>query len=151
MKVKEVMKTSLITVKPGDTYGDVARLLNAHKISGVLVVDQSGKLVGVVSEKDLFRILYPLYKSYYENPEIYQDSEEREEKVQETLGHRVENFMSRNLVTVSPEMPIMEAGSIMLAKKVHRLPVVAGDRLVGIVTRKDIYSAVINHHLSSKQ
>ena len=147
MKVKEVMITDIITVKKDSTYKEVAMVITDNNISGVLVIDDAGKLIGVVSEKDLFRVLYPYYQSFYENPELYVDLEKREDKINEVYNHPIEKFMTKQLVTISPEAPIMEAGALMLAKKVHRLPVVDKDKLVGLVTRESIYRAVLNHHL----
>jgi len=147
MKVKEVMTTVLITANKEAPYKEVAEKMIARDVSGILIVDDQGLLVGLVSEKDLFRILYPYYQSFYERPEEYKNFEEREEKIKEAFTHPVEKFMAKNLITVSPETPIMEAGATMLAKKIHRLPVVENGKLIGIVTRKDIYHAILNSHL----
>jgi CBS domain-containing protein len=147
MKVKDVMITDIITVKKEATYKEVAVVLTNKNISGVLVVDDAGKLIGVVSEKDLFKVLYPYYQSFYETPEQYLDLERREDKINEVFDHKIESFMTKELVTISPDAPIMEAGSLMLAKKVHRLPVVDKGKLIGLVTRELIYRAILNHHL----
>ncbi|MCI0479736.1 CBS domain-containing protein, partial [Candidatus Uhrbacteria bacterium] len=116
MKVRDVMEHHVVTVRTDDIYEDVAKLLNEHQVSGVPVVDAEGRIAGMVSEKDLYRILYPFYGSYYEHPVSYADLEQREEKVEEVRVKKVEVFMTRDVVTIGPEEPVMRAGGLMLAK-----------------------------------
>ena len=148
MKVRDVMQMDVKTIPHEATYEQAAKFLNEHQLSGALVVDPSGKLVGVLSEKDLFRVLYPFYSSYYESPELYQDLESREMKMDEIRNHPVKKFMSTKLVTIDPEAPILRAGAIMLAQHVHRLPVLENGNLVGIIYREHIYRAILNQHFS---
>ncbi len=147
MKVRDVMESNSITIRRDATYEDVAKILYTHGISGAPVVDHDGNLLGMVSEKDLFRILYPFYRSYYENPEVYADLENREDKLDEIRGKNVEVYMSREIITIGPDAPIMRAGAIMLAKQIHRLPVVEDGKLLGIITRRRIYRTVLRHQL----
>lgn len=127
----------------------MVKILLTNKISGAPVVDEQDKLIGMVSEKDLFRILYPHFKSYYENPELYLDLEGRESKAQEIQSHRVETFMCQKVVTTTPDVLVMAAGAVMLAKGVHRLIVIEKEKIVGIITRRDIYHPILkqNFHL----
>jgi len=141
------MELNSITISRDATYEDVAKTLYTHGISGAPVIDEEGNLLGMVSEKDLFRILYPFYRSYYENPEVYADMESREGKLDEIRGKSVEVYMSREIVTIEPDAPIMRAGAIMLAKQIHRLPVVENGKLIGIITRRRIYRTVLRHKL----
>lgn len=143
MKVRDLMRTEIVTVPLGSTYAEVMRILCDNKISGAPVVDEKGALVGLVSEKDLFRILYPFYQSYYLHPEQYTDHEEREKKAGEIKNHKVEIFMTKMVYTVHPDVPIMRAGALMLSKNVHRLPVVEGSDLVGLISRRAIYRAIM--------
>jgi len=147
MKVKDVMEQHVVTVKPDDTYEDVARLLQEHQVSGVPVVDSSGRLVGMVSEKDLFRILYPFPSSYNQDPVSYADQERREEKIDCVRVKKVEIFMSRDIATIGPDEPIMRAGGLMLARRVARLPVMEDGKLVGLVSRSRIFKEVLKQRL----
>lgn len=137
------MEKNVITVTKDTPYEEVAKILYEHNISGVPVLDEGEKIVGIVSEKDIYRVLYPYYKSYYEHPESYTDLEERECKASEIKDHRAEVFMSKNVVPIKPEDPVMLAGSIMLAKNISRLPVVESGKVVGIISRKMIYRAIL--------
>jgi len=149
MKVRDLMNSEPITLVPSMEYAEVMRVFNQHKISGAPVLNDVGELVGIVSEKDLFRILYPFYKSYYMNPEQYVDHEERESKAADIRGHKVEVFMTTPVHTVYPDMPIMQAGAIMLSKSIHRLPVVENAKLVGIIDRRKIYRAIMEMNYES--
>jgi CBS domain-containing protein len=147
MKVKDVLITNVITIPLGATHEEAARLLSAHNISGAPVVDEHGTLVGVLSEKDLFRGLYPSYQKFFDDPHFYMDYEAREDSVEEIHAKPVSKFMRSNVISVTSDTPILRAGAIMLAKNVARLPVVNDGKLVGIVTRDQIYEAVLRKHL----
>jgi len=137
------METDIVTIPLGASYAEVMQVLHKHSISGAPVVNDKGGLEGVVSEKDLFRILYPFYQSYYMNPEQYADHEERERKASDIREHKVEIFMAKPVYTVHPDVPVMRAGAIMLSKKIHRLPVVEGPKLVGIISRGKIFKGLM--------
>ncbi|MFH1973296.1 MAG: CBS domain-containing protein [Patescibacteria group bacterium] len=147
MKVRDVMEHHVVTVRPDDTYEYVAKLLNEHQVSGVPVVDAEGRLAGMVSEKDLYRILYPFYSSYYEHPVSYTDLEQREEKVDDVRAKRVEVFMTKDTISIEPDAPVMRAGGIMLAKRIARLPVVEDGKIIGLVSRSRIFKLVIKEQL----
>ncbi len=143
MKVRDLMLKRFKTLKPSDTYQKAVILLYKSKITGAPVVNENNELVGYVSEKDLFRILYPYYQSYYEHPENYTDGERREQKVQEIRLHPVEIFMTKAPLTVTPDMPVMNAGALMLANRVHQFPVVENNKVVGMISRELIYKSVL--------
>ena len=142
MKVRDLMLKKFKTLKPTDSYEKAVKLLYKNKLTGAVVVAEDNKLVGYVSEKDLFRILYPYYQSYYEHPEYYADGEKREEKAQEIKLHPVEMFMTKSPLTVTADMPIMNAGALMLANRVHQFPVVEGKKVIGMISRDLIYKNV---------
>ena len=150
MKVRDVMEVDVITVPAHATYEDAARILSTKGVSGCPVVNDSGQIIGAVSEKDLFRIMYPYYRSYYESPESYTDEEAREHKIEEIRTHPVSSFMTRAVITVGPDVPIMRAGAIMLAHNVHRLPVVDLGKIVGIISRTNIYRQILKQHLTQE-
>jgi len=148
MKVREVMITSVVTVMPRTTYEDAAFLLNKNHLSGMPVVDGENKVIGVISEKDLFRALYPLYEEYVLEPHAYCNQEQREDDIEAIRKQPIENLMSRKVISVGPDDPVLHAGGLMLAHNIHRLPVIKDEKLVGIVTREDIYGTILKKHLS---
>jgi len=147
MKVRDVMEPHVVTLTQDQSYEDAARLMNERQVSGLPVMDASGRLVGMVSEKDLYRILFPFYSSYYQDPVSYADLEKREDKIDEVRIKKVSIFMSRDVTTIGPDEPIMRAGGIMLAKKISRLPVVEDGKLIGLVSRSRIYKEVLKQKL----
>lgn len=132
-----------LCLRPETTYEEAAMLLCRHELSGAPVVDEAGVVVGMVSEKDLFRVLYPFYKSFYESPDAYTDFESRESKAQEIRHHPVSSFMTSQVITITPDAPLMRAGALMLAHHVHLLPVVEKGKLVGILRRGVLYRSVL--------
>jgi CBS domain-containing protein len=147
MIVKNIMKKEVITIPHTATYYDAAKILHEHNISGAPIVDEQNKLIGMITEKDLFKVLYPFYKSYYENPELYADAEDRESKASEIKDDSVEKFFSHEINTVTPDTLIMKAGALLIAKGIHRMPVVDDNgKIVGIISRGDIFSEVLKRN-----
>ncbi len=139
MYVKDVMKTDVVTVRPETTLKEVAALLVEHCISGVPVVDESGVVVGVVSEADILvkERGGPARKSFLGrlfDPESDPDDLK--------LGARTAGeAMTSPVITVPEHRSVAETARMMLEFQVNRLPVVHLDRLVGIVTRADLVKA----------
>jgi CBS domain-containing protein len=152
MKVRDVMNVKPVTVQADAPVSEAARLLRENKISGMPVLDGE-KLVGVVSESDLLRLLSVDEKegglwlpSPFEVFEIpFRDLmkwERMHASLEEIPKKNVGNVMSRNLHEVGADDSIEEASSIMTRHRINRLPVVEDGRLVGIVTRGDIISGL---------
>lgn len=148
MKVSSIMTKTIVTVSPSTTLRQVARLIFGGNMSGLPVVDGKGKLLGLIVEKDLLSQFYPSQSEFAENVASIRDFEEMEKKAKEVMGKPVEKFMSKEPTTISPDTPIMRAGSLMLSKRLSRLPVV-NDRgkLVGIITQGDLFRAIVRNQL----
>ena len=71
MKIRDVMSTDVVVIPVEATYEEATRILFEGQVSGAPVVDKEGRLVGVISDKDLYRVLFPWYKSFSEDPEEY--------------------------------------------------------------------------------
>ena len=148
MKVKDIMIREVKTLHDSMTYEEAAAFLHKHHISGEPVVNDLGNLRGILSEKDLFKALHPDYQAYFSNPEIYLNYELQEEATEQVRRQPIVELMNARPLTINPETPIMKAGAIMLARSVHRLPVVEDGVLVGLVTRKNIYRRLFEKHLN---
>ena len=144
MKARDVMVSPVITVSENDTVRDVARILIAKRISAVPVVDQAGRLVGIVSEADLMHRA----EAGTERPTswwlslISGDRAIAAEYVQShAMG--VKDVMTKEVHTALPETPLYEIADLLEEFHIKRVPIVNKDGdLVGIVSRANIVQAV---------
>jgi CBS domain-containing protein len=121
MLAKDIMTTQVITVKPDLSTQELAKTLSQHKISGAPVVDQNGKVTGVVSDGDILS----------------------------KKGERVSLLMSKPLVFVTEDVPVEKIAELMITNKINRVPVLSGEKLVGIVSRGDIIRAIaLGEHIA---
>ncbi len=132
--VSDVMTRRVVTASPETTFKEAVSLLERNRVSGLPVVDRTGKLVGIVSEADL------LNKAEKREPDAY---------VLESRRHRLDrsraaaldvgSAMSRDVTSVRADAPIALAAREMHTRGFKRLPVVDGEgRVVGIVSRSDL-------------
>jgi CBS domain-containing protein len=146
LKVRDIMQPDVITVGPDATIRELAGILAEHKISGVPVVDESGKVLGMVSESDVIlqdaEFHFPYYIQFLESVIYLQSLAKFEERFRKTFGTKVSEVMSDKPVQISPDASIHAAATLMADHKVDRLPVIDHWRLVGIVTRGDIVRAI---------
>ena len=122
--VKEYMSTSLISFKPDDTIDQVMEVLTKRKISGAPVIDASGALVGIISEVDCLK---EIIKGKYTNTPKF--------------PAKVSEYMSTDVLTLSPDLSIFDAASEFLIHKIRRFPVMKDGRLVGQISLSDIIRA----------
>ncbi len=113
---KILMTRPVICVREDTPVDEVMHVLLRHHISGVPVVDEKDRLVGMISELDLLHML--------------------QEQEQEQIG--IKNFVSREVISVPEDASIFEIAEIFLARRVRRLPVVTDGKVVGIISRRDL-------------
>jgi CBS domain-containing protein len=147
MKVEEIMTRSTKSVHPDDTIKAVAVLICTNHISGVPVVDDEERIVGIISEKDIIKAMYPNYVEFLYDPVRSRNLEETEERYEDLLSRKVDDLMVRDVASITPDTPILKAASMMIIKKVRRLPVVDQGKLVGIVSQGDIHQAIFKKKL----
>ena len=148
MIVKEIMNTRLKTAKADDMIKDVSTLMCLNKISGVPVVGDDDELIGVLSEKDILHCMFPEAHELFLNEER-PNYEKMEQDFKGALTLKVGDLMTRVVSSVSPDMPVMKAASMMWLKKIRRIPVVEDGKLVGIVSIGDVHRALFQEHLLS--
>jgi len=141
MTVEEIMTRDVITVSPATPIHEAARLMVAHGVSGLPVIDADGRPVGVISDGDLIlrqrrRKETPWWHSFFTN------GEQIAREYQRAIGLTVGEVMSRPVITISPVWGIEVAASILDSRSIRRLPVVLDGRLVGIVSRADLIRAL---------
>lgn len=143
MKVKDVMTRDVITVGSATPLREVARMLARARISGLVVVDEAGAPLGIVSEGDLLakQLSRPSTGSALEW--IFgeqRDPEELRRRSATTAGEA----MSSPAVTLEADRPLREVAALMVDRDVNRLPVMADGAMVGIVTRSDMVRAYLD-------
>jgi CBS domain-containing protein len=138
MLVHEVMSTGVETAKKTDTVRSVViKMMNRH-CGAIPVVEGNDRLVGMVTLRDVLLPMYPNYGDYIHDAVHSRDFMEMEEAYPEVLGKKVEDIMSSNPLTISPNAPVLEAASYMGLKNFRRIPVVEKHKLVGMVSIGDI-------------
>ena len=110
MKVKEIMTAPVICTPADTSIADVATLLARHQISAVPVTDEHGAVIGLVSEYDLLA----------------------------RRGKVAVDIMSPGIISVSEEADVEDVRFLLIERRIRRVPVVSGQKLVGIVSRSDI-------------
>jgi CBS domain-containing protein len=142
VKIRDVMTTDIVSVKPSTPLKDVAELLLDYRISGVPVVDELGALVGVVSEAD-FVAKEAGVDERRSSWVSWLTGGTREDRHTETLvaARTAGEAMTSPVVTIGPEHPLSDAARRMTEFRINRLPVTEHGRLIGIVTRADIVRA----------
>lgn len=131
MLVRDLMSAEVVTLGCDETLDIADRIMNLGRIRHMPVVDAEGRLVGLVSQRDLFR---GALASALGMAKLAQTR---------LLGALlVREVMAADPITTTPDTPLVEAAAVMLRRKIGCLPVVAGDRLVGIITEADFVAHV---------
>jgi len=126
MLVRDLMTADVFTVDRNEALLTADRVMTLGRIRHVIVVDDSGELAGVLSQRDLFHsgLMKALgYGTHAVN------------KALDTL--LVKEVMTTNVVTTRPDTPLSQAAALMVTQKIGCLPVVEGAKLVGILTESD--------------
>ncbi len=118
MLVKEVMNKQVKTCRPDDTVKDAAQLMNRMHIGSLVVIDGTGKVVGIITERDLLKEVVA--------KGLCSDDIE------------VKEIMTENVIEVDSRATLEDAAEIMNLKKIKKLPVVENGQLVGIITATDL-------------
>ena len=111
MKVGEIMTPNVISVSEEATLREVAQVLDRHRISGLPVCDDAGHIVGVISEFDL---------------------------IAKPDAHTAQQAMSRDVISVMEDTSVDEVRYLLVHRRIKRVPVLRGQKLVGIVSRADL-------------
>lgn len=125
------------------------RLMRDHKLPGVPVTDDSGRVVGIVTESDLVirdedaDLRLPHHIDLFGGVIFLEPIKHYEDRLKRAFAATVADMMTADPITVSPEDSIRDAARIIAERRHNRLPVVDGDgRLLGVVTRVDVLEAL---------
>ena len=151
MRAADIMTERVLRVRPETSVLDIATTLSERGISALPVVDADDRLVGIVTEGDLMR-----------RPEIGTDVSQRAGEPDSLLerlsravayvkahGTTAADVMTRNVVTVTSDMPLSKIAELMASRNIKRVPVVDEGNLVGIVSRLDLVRALLVQDLTA--
>ena len=143
MNVAALMSTNLVSVLPSTTLADAVRIMLAHNVSGLPVLESDGRLVGMITEGDLLRRTE--LESEGKQPSwlkaFLMPSSVAADYIA-THGRHVSEVMTSHPISVSPVTDLAAVSQLMLHKHVKRLPVLEAGRLVGIISRSDVLRAL---------
>jgi len=146
MQVKDTMCTDVKTCKADTPIKDIATIMCFNKISGLPVVDDDNNVIGIISEKDILCSMFPDMKELVESG-AKANFEEMEKDYGSILSKTVDDLMTRVVASVSPDMPILRAASMMWLRKIRRIPVTENNKLVGILSMGDVHKSVFQDSL----
>jgi len=146
-RARDVMQTGVVTIDPAASLLDAYQLFVQEGISGAPVVDEDGRVVGVVSAQDLLRATeeerdtavveanYFRDLNEFSGPDWQTTSEDFQDRLRERT---VADVMTEGAIVVAPDAPIAEVASTLRRHRVHRVLVAEGERLVGLISAFDL-------------
>jgi len=147
LKARDIMTKNPITVSQDTEITRAAELLLENRINGLPVVDDTGKLVGIICQSDLIaqqkKLPLPSFFTFLDGvitTTSYKQVEKQAEKIAATV---VRHAMSKKPKTVIPNASIETVATLMVDNSFHTLPVVEKDQLVGIVGKEDVLKTLI--------
>jgi CBS domain-containing protein len=145
--VADLMNHDVLTVLPTTPLSEAIQILVDRQISGLPVVNDAGKLVGVISESDLMwrekGLDQPPYIMFLDSVIYLQNPAKHDRDLHKVLGQTVGEVMTSHAISITADATIPTAARIMHEKKIHRLPVVdTENRPIGIITQGDIVKAI---------
>lgn len=145
LKAKDFMTKDVITINSAATVEELARLLIEHKISGAPVVNNKKELIGIVTENDLIsqnkRLHIPTIIRLFD-AFIVLGSGKLEEEIKKMAAATVEEICIKKVVSITEDTLLQEVATIMSEQKIHLLPVLRNNVVVGIVGKADIVNAM---------
>ncbi|MDD5454988.1 MAG: CBS domain-containing protein [Candidatus Ratteibacteria bacterium] len=148
MEVKEIMTKDINYISPETNAYEALKMLQKMQISGLPVIDDNNKLMGMFTEKEALAAILPSYIEkvgrfvYRENPKA------SKQKLSAFRNAKVKDFMRCEVVTVDEDTNLYEAARIMLTQKIRRIPVINKDNVVvGVVSRGDIVKALFEEQI----
>ena len=144
LTVRDIMDADPVSVTVADSVETVLHVMRDHDLSGVPVVNEGGRCVGIITEADLvlsdegedFHL--PHYFQLFGGIVFLESWSHFEERARKAFAATAEDMMTPDPITIEPDATIREAAHLIASKKHNRLPVIEHGRLVGMVSRADV-------------
>lgn len=148
-KAKDVMTTTVVSVKQNEEIKKVATILLASKIGGLPVIDDEDRVVGIISETDIIKkqkkIKSPQFITLLQGIVFLDNMSYFQEDIKDIAAYKVEQIMSTDVITVNEEDSFDKVANLMIKESINRVPVVDNNKkLKGIICRYDIIRAMYN-------
>ena len=147
LKVRDIMTTGLITISPEAEILQAAKVLLGNHINGIPVVDEAGKLVGILCQSDLIaqqkKIPIPSVFTFMDGVFSTSSAKQIEKQIQKIAAITVAQAMTPDPIFVEPGMSIEVVASLMVDNGFHTIPVLDEEKLVGVVGKEDILKTLI--------
>jgi CBS domain-containing protein len=146
MRARDVMVHDVITIHPDDSIADAAKLITENDVSALPVVDNDGRLVGVISEADLMNreeIGTEIHHPWW--IEAVTPAATLAAEFAKSHGKKVGEVMSEHVITATEETPLGEIAAILERHRIKRVPILRQGNLVGIVSRSNLVQALASH------
>lgn len=142
LTANQIMTREIITVGLELEVSELANLFWENRISGVPVVDEEGKLLGIVTESDLIdqskKVHIPTVMTILDSMIFLENPAKLDKEIKKMTGTKVKDIHSTKVVTVTEDTPMSEIATIMSDRRLHTLPVVNGEKIVGVIGKADI-------------
>jgi CBS domain-containing protein len=143
MKARDIMVSPVITVKSSVSVRDIATLFIKHKISAAPVVDDSGALLGIVSEGDLLRRAETKTERDHTSwLRLFTAGEVLAEEYLKAHARKAADVMTKRVVTATPDTPLKDVATLLERNSIKRIPILSNGRLVGIISRSNLVQAL---------
>ncbi len=149
MKAKDVMAVDVVSVSPDHSVRHAARIMLDHRISGLPVIDDDGRLVGIVTEGDLMRRSELGAQALPPVDRQFSTEENNAGAYVKSHSWKVADVMTIDPVNVEEEAPLSRIAALMTERGIKRIPVMAGQHLVGIVSRADLLRVLMTAKLDT--
>ncbi|MDD3539069.1 MAG: CBS domain-containing protein [Atribacterota bacterium] len=143
MKIKDIMLRSTISVLADCPLEELIKIMALQRVNGLPVVDGDQRVIGFISQHDIMAALLPNYLGVVNSSTFLTEFIQLSKKLKEYAYHRVEEFMARDIITISEEDNEVMAANLLIRHKIHHLPVLRNGFLVGIVTMRDLLKAML--------
>jgi CBS domain-containing protein len=144
---KDIMTTEVITISPETEIAKAAKLLLANRINGVPVLNDAGELIGILCQSDIIiqqkNIPIPSLFTLLDGFIPLTSSKKLDREVEKIAAAKAADAMTPDPVSITPDTGIENIAALMVEKNYHTLPVVDGDKLVGIVGKEDVLKTLI--------
>jgi len=149
MLVKDIMTGTPRTVTPETGLLEVVSLMCLYRYSGLPVMDDDGNMVGFIAEKDVLHRLFPTLEDMMADGLGSVDFDEMMGKYKGVVNLKVDDLMTRSVMTVSPDDHILKAATTMVRNRFRRIPVADAGHLVGMLSLGDVHKAVFQANVAS--